>query len=395
MPRPSLAAFLAQARAALTAPPALRPNPLTLVVGNESADLDSLCSTVLYAYLRSTTPPQSTLHIPMSNLPRADLALRPELTAALARARLRPSDLLTLDDLPEAVTPEATRWILVDHNALTGTLAARGFGARVVGCVDHHADEGSVPAQTGDEPRVVEKCGSCASLVVEWCRPTWEEALKGAKVEADEGAAWLGLAAVLIDTAGLKSADKTTSKDVQAVELLEKIVDKGYGREAYLDELSKVKEDLSGMVLRDIWRKDYKQWEEGGRVLGMSAVPQSLEYLVAESAGGDQGVMFKALNDWVDERGLDISAVMTTLHPGGEFQRELLVWALDESAAKAAEAFVKTNEQELGLEPYADGKLDDFSNGRWRRAWKQRNVAHSRKRVGPMLREALKQSPKL
>ncbi|EGY16798.1 hypothetical protein VD0002_g3008 [Verticillium dahliae] len=402
MPRPSLAVFLAQARAALTAP--RRPNtPLTLVVGNESADLDSLCSAVLYAYLRSTTPAQPTLHIPLSNLPRADLALRPELTAALARARLRPSDLLTLDDLADTLTPESTRWVLVDHNALTGTLAARGFGSRVVGCVDHHADERSVPAQTGDEPRLIDTCGSCASLVVEWCRPAWDDALQGgrsAQEAADAGAAWLGLAAVLVDTAGLKAADKTTPRDVRAVEFLERLVvgtgqEQAYGRDAYLGELSRVKEDLSGMALRDVWRKDYKQWYEGGRVLGVSAVPQGLRYLIDESANGDQDGLLKALNDWVDERGLDVGVVMTTLHPGGDFQRELLVWAFSEGAAQAVEAFVKTNERELGLETYDDGRLDDVSNGWWRRAWKQRNVAHSRKRVGPMLREALKESPKL
>ncbi|KAF3345557.1 Vacuolar membrane protein [Verticillium dahliae VDG2] len=358
MPRPSLAVFLAQARAALTAP--RRPNtPLTLVVGNESADLDSLCSAVLYAYLRSTTPAQPTLHIPLSNLPRADLALRPELTAALARARLRPSDLLTLDDLADTLTPESTRWVLVDHNALTGTLAARGFGSRVVGCGGRSAQEA-----------------------------------------ADAGAAWLGLAAVLVDTAGLKAADKTTPRDVRAVEFLERLVvgtgqEQAYGRDAYLGELSRVKEDLSGMALRDVWRKDYKQWYEGGRVLGVSAVPQGLRYLIDESANGDQDGLLKALNDWVDERGLDVGVVMTTLHPGGDFQRELLVWAFSEGAAQAVEAFVKTNERELGLETYDDGRLDDVSNGWWRRAWKQRNVAHSRKRVGPMLREALKESPKL
>ncbi|CRK12559.1 hypothetical protein BN1708_010558, partial [Verticillium longisporum] len=149
------------------------------------------------------------------------------------------------------------------------------------------------------------------------------------------------------------------------------------------------------MALRDVWRKDYKQWDEGGRVLGVSAVPQGLRYLIDESAAGDQDRLLKALNDWVDERGLDVGVVMTTLHPGGDFQRELLVWAFSEGAAKAVEAFVKTNERELGLETYDDGRLDDVSNGWWRRAWKQRNVAHSRKRVGPMLREALKQSPKL
>ncbi|EEY15191.1 conserved hypothetical protein [Verticillium alfalfae VaMs.102] len=399
MPRPSLAAFLAQARAALTAP--RRPNaPLTLVVGNESADLDSLCSAVLYAYLRSTTPAQPTLHIPLSNLPRADLALRPELTAALARARLRPCDLLTLDDLADTLTPESTRWVLVDHNALTGTLAAGGFGSRVVGCVDHHADERSVPARTGRRAAPHRtRCGQRRRGL--WSSKWVAGPGGGTDAAPDAGAAWLGLAAVLVDTAGLKAADKTTARDVRAVEFLERLVvgigqEQAYGRDAYLGELSRVKEDLSGMALRDVWRKDYKAV---GRGRPASSVCQPCRRGCATSSTSrpqaTRTACSKALNDWVDERGLDVGVVMTTLHPGGDFQRELLVWAFSEGAADAVEAFVKTNERELGLETYDGGRLDDVSNGWWRRAWKQRNVAHSRKRVGPMLREALRESPKL
>ena len=61
-------------------------------------DLDSLCSALLFAYFRTHTPPH-TLHIPLSNLPRADLALRPELNAVLNPAGLKPEDLVTLSDL--------------------------------------------------------------------------------------------------------------------------------------------------------------------------------------------------------------------------------------------------------------------------------------------------------
>ncbi|RWA12642.1 hypothetical protein EKO27_g2477, partial [Xylaria grammica] len=146
-PRTSLKAFLATARAALAAPPAKRARPLTFVVGNESADLDSLCSALLLAYFHTYAPPKkrgsvdgslaaSTLHIPICHLQRADLALRPEFAAVLRDADIQGEDVFTLEDvLPqqdgnalsgkdvvdtEDIRPEDTRWLLVDHNAMTG-----------------------------------------------------------------------------------------------------------------------------------------------------------------------------------------------------------------------------------------------------------------------------------
>lgn len=392
-PRASLSAFLANARAALTAPAAQRANPLTFVVGNESADLDSLCSAVVYAYLRTTTPQNATLHIPLSNLPRADLALRPELTAALAHAHLQPSDLLTLDELPESLDPKSTRWLLVDHNALTGTLLERGFDSSVVGCVDHHVDEGKVPLDTGAEPRVIEKTGSCSSLVARYCREAWEGA---ARTETDAHVARLALAPVLIDTGNLEAEDRTTRTDVQAAEFLETFLrGSGYARDAYFEEINEKKEDLAGMGLRDIFRKDYKQWQEPGGLLGTSSVPRGLGYLLEDKAEGKPGFLVEEFQKWAVEKKLDVASIMTTLHEDGQFKRELLVWALHEGTVKAVEEFERVNKEELQLEPWGEGKLDKVGDGQWRRAWRQGNIVHSRKRIAPMLRDALQSQSRL
>ncbi|OLN95728.1 putative exopolyphosphatase [Colletotrichum chlorophyti] len=386
-PRLPLGAFLANAKSALAAPQ--RATPLTFVVGNESADLDSLCSAVVYAYLRTLTPPH-TLHIPISNLPRHDLKLRPEMTAALAQAHLKPSDLLTLDDLPADLAPKDTRWVLVDHNALTGALASR-YAARVVGCVDHHADEDAVPRDTGSEPRLIEKCGSAASLVVDFCRPAWE-ALE--PTEADAHLARLSLAAILIDTTNLASKDKTTPKDVSAVSFLEQLAGRPFDRAAFFDDISAVKEDISSLGFRDIFRKDYKQWEDEGRVMGVSSVVQNLQYLL-EKAGGDDGVLLGAFREWCEEKELDIGVIMTTSHPGGQFQRELLLWAFNKDAVASCKRFYDGYKEELGLGEWEGGRFDEVKEGQWRMAWTQRNLSQSRKQVAPMLRAAVKGTPRL
>ena len=106
-------------------------------------------------------------------------------------------ELISLDDLREHDTkssqltklkPDDTRWILVDHNALQGELG-RTYGARVRGCIDHHDEEGKVPGKEicvrEGEMRIVEKSGSCASLVIAWARDGWAEMRRGDGVDGD------------------------------------------------------------------------------------------------------------------------------------------------------------------------------------------------------------------
>jgi len=354
-----------------------------------------LCSALLLAYFRSQASPRAALHIPLANLARADLDLRAELTAVLRRAGLAPADLPCLSDLPRDLAAGATRWLLADHNAPTGALAARFAAAPVVGCVDHHADEGVVPADTGAEPRVVRPCGSCMSLVVELSRDAWAAlAAREPDAEADCALAAVALAPILVDTANLTSREKTTETDVEAVRTVEGYLQSAgrgpFNRDGYYDELSRCKEDLSGFGYRDVLRKDYKQWEEGGLVLGVSCVVRGLDHLLGEI--GDKEEMLKCVKAWAAERGLDIAAVMTThTNPDGQFVRELLVWATSDEATSAVGEFVGRFAGDLKLEQWRDGYLD-AGEGEWRRCWRQHNLGASRKQVAPILREAIKAS---
>ncbi|KAI2464524.1 DHH phosphoesterase [Annulohypoxylon bovei var. microspora] len=414
-PQKSLHAFLATARAALTAP---RSAPLHFVVGNEAADLDSLCSALFLAYFRSHTLPHVPPYIPLCHIPRADLALRPEFAAVLRRAGVTPDDVLSLSELEaaekggEGLRPADARWLLVDHNVLTGRLG-RVYGAGVVGCVDHHEDEGVVPR--GAETRVVEKAGSCMSLVVEECRETWEglareEGEEGEKERAsiNEQLAYLALAPILVDTANLANRDKTTPHDVRAVEIAEGYIPSAspsstatatptgtYDRAAFFAALSALKEDISSMSVRDVLRKDYKEWAEAGAKLGTASVPQSFAFLIGR-AGGEEALV-RELETWAKGMGLDVAAVLTTSRDdGGAFARELLVWAGGEPrGVRAAEGFVGLARERLGLGAWRAGTLDRDAgdgDGSWMRCWVQGRVEYSRKQIAPMLRDALKEA---
>ncbi|KAI0182348.1 exopolyphosphatase-like protein [Xylaria flabelliformis] len=449
-PRTSLKAFLSTARAALTAPSSKRASPLTFVVGNESADLDSLCSALLLAYFCTYSPVTkrassgsndrvdiaNTLHIPICHLQRADLALRPEFAAVLRDADVKGEDVFTLEDVlgsnndkKHSIRPEDTRWLLVDHNAMTGTLG-KVFGSRVFGCVDHHADEDVVPRDA--EVRVIEKSGSCMSLVVERYADSWE--VLGSKANSgsphqnrkgdqsttisesskiDAQLARLALAPILIDTTNLGDKNKTTAHDERAVELAEgklaaNIEEKGgdgeegggekYDRNNFFKRIMDLKEDIADLSFRDVFRKDYKEWWiEGAQDLGLgtSSVPRGFDYLVDAKSSGDPTVFVDALRDWgeeKDEQGkMDLVVVLTGFQDqDGKFHRELLVWARSEAGVRAAKLFEEKWGDKLGLETWRDGVLDLKGDDGWRRCWAQRAVEHSRKQIAPMLRDTLK-----
>ncbi|KAL6173424.1 Exopolyphosphatase [Exserohilum turcicum] len=382
------------------------------------------CS-IVYAYIRSMSPPKkafSSVYVPITNLAAADIQLRPEYLAVFKHANMESKHLITLDDLPalsemqSRLAPENTKWILVDHNALQGQLGSM-YGTRVEGVIDHHDDEGKVPAETGDEPRIIDKCGSCTSLVVNYCRSAWDalsaSAMSSGAAHAqgdslsddaasvqrwDADVAQLGLASILIDTANLEDASKTTEHDREAVAYLEakimlcRQLAGSFDRRGFYGEINAAKKDIGSLALQDILRKDYKQWDQGQK-LGVSSVVLPIEFLQKKAGDGSDtslgSGLLAAIKGFAEERGLDLFSLMTTSTSAeGQLRRELLLWALNKEAVPAAQRFAKNSRDELGLEAWAG--YEDVDNGsEWRRVWWQGNVQHSRKRVAPLLREAM------
>ncbi len=374
-------------------------------------------------------PPKNAftpLYIPITNMPASGIRMRPEFQAIFKHANIEPTHLITLDDLPplsdiqSKLKPENTKWILVDHNALQGKLG-KIYSQRVQGVIDHHDDEGKVPEDTGSEPRVIEKSGSCTSLVINYIRPTWEM-LSGAALSSgaahaqgdslsdddavvkrwDASVAQLGLASILIDTANLQDENKTTDHDRKAVEYLEvKIVScpqlaAAFDRAKFYEEIHAAKRDIGPLQLQDILQKDYKEWEQSnGQTLGISSVVRDIKFLqnkAGEEANSQPEEAFlDAVHKFAKERNLDLYSVMTTsTSASGEFQRELLLWAFNDKAVAWAKTFADKSREELGLEEWDESMkvASGEESCQWRRVWWQRQVQHSRKRVAPLLRQS-------
>ena len=329
--------------------------------------------------------------------------------------------MITLDDLPEFsklksdLPPEITKWILVDHNALQGKLGEI-YADRVQGVVDHHEDEGKVPKDTGDDPRIIATAGSCTSLVVGYCREGWDQlALTTTSSGAahaqgdslvDDGAvaslwdaqtAQLALASILIDTMNLSDNNKTTSNDSEAVDYLEARINacprvsKEFERQSFFATVDEAKKDLDSLAIKDILRKDYKQWSDNNTILGMSSVVKPMSYLQDKSVSDKAetaafGGVIREIKGFMDEKSLTISAIMTAFTAENDtFSRELFVLGRKSEAKAVIEKFVKSSNSELDLEEIINKEEDEYIF----RGWKQQDVSKSRKQVAPMLRKAM------
>ncbi|KAI9791642.1 MAG: Exopolyphosphatase [Peltula sp. TS41687] len=431
MPRQPLRQFLLLGKS--TIQKAIRESQMiTFVIGNEAADLDSLASSILFAYICSSVPrpgwrPGTTnaVYVPILNIPAADVRLRPEFLALLPHTDVHPSDLITLDDLPpvselpKKLKPENARWILVDHNVLQGRLGEI-YGSRVFGVIDHHEDEFVVPKTEG-EPRLVRNSGSCASLVAQVCWRDWERLIASeeelaqhgmiAKAHVADKRRWdaqlakLALAAILIDTANLTM--KLTQYDIAAMQYLTvKIANSAfsairYRRNAFYGELRAAKEHLDGLEMRDILRKDYKEWtEKNQKKVGISSVVKSLswqmEHAESETPRCDDGdkygnVFLDSCHNHARSRNLSVFAIMTAFtESDGRLQRELLIWVLDPDCADHMKEFIQANKEELGLEHWRERHLMVPKEERDRIiVWKQKDVLKSRKQVAPLLRQSM------
>ena len=306
----------------------------------------------------------------------------------------------------------------MDHNRLTGELGeSQSFD--VLGVIDHHNEEDAVSQETGPEPRIIEKAGSCTSLVVRYSKPAWESLSydslsSGAAHGQDESLvsdstvtqgwdaqiAKMALSSVLIDTANLTAPGKVEDVDTEAVNYLEAKIylstkeAKSWNRDEYYKEIDDAKKDLDALTLDEILSKDYKQWTENGENVGISSVVKPLRYL-SKKANDDPNTFAERLWFFMGGQSLSVFAIMTTsTSPEGNFQKELLVQAKRCHFATLSD-FIERAVPALQLE---DTRVDHITTSDaipktaafWRKIWVQKDVSQSRKQVAPLLRECVR-----
>ncbi|PHH86745.1 hypothetical protein CDD83_9814 [Cordyceps sp. RAO-2017] len=116
--------------------------------------------------------------------------------------------------------------------------------------------------------------------------------------------------------------------------------------------------------------------------------------MLDDKAAGRPRALLDALDAWAAERSLDLVVVNSASSdpdsPDGRFRRELLVWGRGPRAVAAVARFVDLAARPLRLESWRGGCLDDGAD---RFAWHQHELSASRKKIAPLLRQAMREAP--
>lgn len=383
--------------------------PPIYVLGNPSADLDSIVSAIVYSYCANNRLPNTTPrpHVPILNLPNVPAGpelyrLRPEFVTALHLATNFPSlrhderfenssesagkllreHLVTVADFSHSLKETSSSHLLadatlVDWNAMPdraeepgrGSLAGLGeVSFSTVACIDHHVDEHFVPRRDNiptDQPMIIQPGpGSCSSLIVNEMekRGFWTADANASEIAQ---VAKLALAPVLIDTSNLKAEGKVTDVDVRAVEFLHRQIASAteemstWDADAFYEEvLTAKKNSLDLLNLNEVLDRDYKDWTEtsqasGQKVkLGFCSSVKPMRWIV-EKAGGPRKFV-DAVHAFAssEEKSLDVIVVMTSFTSGDDqFARELYIATSTDTGASAdsVKAFVAQSTSELDL----------------------------------------------
>jgi len=358
-----LNAYLAQARSCTD-----NTEADSIVIGNEAADLDSMVSAILYAYLISACgAPGKPPVVPVINCPRADLVLRTESVYLFTALDLDLDKLLFIDeiDLKALHRKGRLRLTLVDHNALSGDQGV--FGDAVVAIIDHHADSGRYP---GANPRIIETVGSTATLVA-------EAMLRDKPMLIDSVSSTLLLGTILLDTVNLDpGAGRVTEKDRAMATRLGEVCNRDAGD--LFTKLQAEKFNVSNLGTGDLLRKDYKTWATRTRTYGMSTVLIPIEDWIARDPDLIEGMKTFAVSHDL----ACLVAMMAYTDTHGMFRRDLALCAGDSELLAELTGILEAGDLDLNrIQPAGLAASDQVM------LFTQGNISISRKKLQPMLHQ--------
>ncbi len=235
-----------------------RSRELHVTLGNEAADLDSICGAIARAkILQHELDGVVVVHV--INIPRAELALRRDAEILFRHLDVNLEDLIFIDEIKPPFILH-----LVDHNSLA--LHQHHLQPLVQSIYDHHVDE------EADFPACLEKeiqtVGSATTLLA-------AELLNRETVAADW--AELMLAPILLDTSNLQSKQKTTAKDRQVAEKL-LVLAQLPSQEEFYQTLLNARFDTEGFTEEMLLCKDLKRYQEGELIYTISAIPSGATF---------------------------------------------------------------------------------------------------------------------
>lgn len=356
--------------------------PLTVVIGNEGGDMDSIVGSIYYAMLLELS---DNLHVdnpvPAINFLPEDLVLRRDVTRLLKEVGVDASLLMSVQ---KGQSPE--RYIdlaelnadlyLYDHNRLISSQAV--FDPKVVGVLDHHADERKY-TDLSPRRRVIRTVGSACTLVAEAYHI----------LEADVPCPALLDAPIILDTVNFEYAQqKVTPEDIAMHQwLIRKIKDENYNTSAVYNKLAHWKNDVLSLTVAENLRRDYKKFdfvwtgEKGVMVTGISSVPCSCQEF--EQQYSVEQIIAEAVK-FIQQRELDAMLFAFAGKVNGKHSREVAFCAKPD-VMNAFAPFIADCSDGIVFLPMTESVTEDKSYTYL--SYSLSNPAVSRKKLVPALRK--------
>jgi exopolyphosphatase len=338
--------------------------PVRVILGNKASDLDSMASSIAYAYLLSQARTAITeVVLPVMNIPRSEFKLRTEADYLFREVGIDISNLVFLDEIDLNTLRDANhlKLVLIDHNRLGKS--QQGLAENVEEILDHHVDEGLYPNVSR---RIIEPVGSSATLITEQIDQQRPDLF-------DEVLATLLLGTILLDTANLDPS-RTNAKDEAWVARLSTLVDTP--KDNLFSKVQYEKFNASTLSTPELLRKDYKQWHTGKIKYGISSVPLSIEAWIAKEDN-----LAESFQNYAQARGLNVLLAMN-FYDKPRFSRQLVVYSDNEALNK--EIVATFNNADVRLESI-EQYVRHTNNARSLLFFKQHNIKMSRKKIQPLL----------
>ncbi|XP_064902016.1 protein prune homolog 2 isoform X2 [Columba livia] len=273
-----------------------------VVLGNKSCDLDSLISTLAYAYFLDKVSPPDVLCLPVLNIPRRDFSYFTETRFILEELNIPESFHIFRDEinLNQLNAEGKLSLTLVNSNMLTSE--DKSLESAVVKVIN--------PDEKGDGSLDLQ--ASSSSLVV-------KEILQEAPELITQQLAYLLRGSILFKSL---EADRITEQQEKVLSILEERFPDLPPREEIISVLQETQFNTQGVSIEEVMLKDLKEISDGEIKVAISTVYMTLEDCVLHrSLIGD-------LKVFIDKYGFDVLVILANcLSNEKQTKRQIAVYS--------------------------------------------------------------------
>ncbi|XP_026724501.1 exopolyphosphatase PRUNE1 [Trichoplusia ni] len=254
---------------------------LNLVIGNESCDLDSAVSSIVYAcflnwqynqikckvctkiHRDESIPVKDDIFLPVLNVDRKDYDLKTEVAYFLREKGINENNLIFRDDhdIAQLLNKSKCKVVLVDHHVLAKQ--DKYLAPYVSEIIDHRPIDRTAWHYKDDTRSTIETVGSCCTLIAQRIKDLGTLVARDVDFfNAYPVCSEMLHATIILDTVNFsKAVDKATPHDEEITLFLESLLkptDYKEMRTRVLDSLVAARSDVSRLSAAQLLRKDVK-----------------------------------------------------------------------------------------------------------------------------------------